>query len=183
MAQRAVFIPDPGKHLSFGTARPDPQRCHSEARPRRSVRSHQRLQGRGIYRRITGGRTRQPVPASRLRHGRTGPVPSGATGHQQQTVDFSVGAQDFVRSDGAVWRLLRNDRRARAQGFLNGLSGSARRGGEASRRICSPSRRTPPGQRPGPAREGKILPPSVKILRSAPGFPAKGECRAAPSSE
>jgi hypothetical protein len=34
---------------------------------------------------------------------------SGATGHQQQRVDFSVGAQDFVRADGVVWRLLRND--------------------------------------------------------------------------
>src|ERR687895_18745 len=49
---------------------------------------------------------------------------SGTTGHQQQTVDFSVGAQDFVRADGAVWRLLRNDIRARAPGFLNTLSGN-----------------------------------------------------------
>jgi hypothetical protein len=43
---------------------------------------------------------------------------SGATGHQQQTVVFSVGAKNFVRADGAVWRLLRNDIRARAQGIL-----------------------------------------------------------------
>ena len=46
--------------------------------------------------------------------GGQGQCRSGATGHQQQTVDFSVGAQDFVRADGAVWRLLRNDIRARA---------------------------------------------------------------------
>jgi hypothetical protein len=54
--------------------------------------------------------------------GGQGQYRSGATGHQQQTVDFSVGALDFVRADGAVWRLLRNDIRARAQGFLNTLS-------------------------------------------------------------
>jgi hypothetical protein len=50
--------------------------------------------------------------------GGQGQCRSGAAGHQQQTVDFSVGAPDFVRSDGAVWRLLRNDIRARAQGIL-----------------------------------------------------------------
>ena len=50
--------------------------------------------------------------------GGQGQCRSGTTGHQQQTVDFPVGAQEFVRSDGAVWRLLRNDIRARAQEIL-----------------------------------------------------------------
>jgi hypothetical protein len=49
--------------------------CHSEARPRHNLRSHQRLQGRGIQCRIAGGQTRQPALNSRLRHGQTGPVP------------------------------------------------------------------------------------------------------------
>ena len=51
------------------------QRCHSEARPRRSVLSHQRLQGRGIRCRIAGGQTRQPVHTPRPRYGWPGPVP------------------------------------------------------------------------------------------------------------
>jgi hypothetical protein len=96
--------------------------CHSEARPRRSRFSHQRLQGRGIYCRVAGGQTRQPSLHVRLRHRLTGPVPGRATGHQQQTVDFSVGAQVFVRADGAVWRLLRNDRGRECRRFLNTLS-------------------------------------------------------------
>jgi hypothetical protein len=48
--------------------------CHSEARPR-SLFSHQRLQGRGIYCRVAGGQKRQPPLHSRSRRRPTGPVP------------------------------------------------------------------------------------------------------------
>jgi hypothetical protein len=44
-----------------------PPGCHSEARASRSPFSHQRLQGRGIYRRIAEGQTRQPALDSRSR--------------------------------------------------------------------------------------------------------------------
>jgi hypothetical protein len=47
----------------------------------------------------------------------TSPGPGGTTGLQRQTVDFSAGAPGFVRADGAVWHLLRNDIGARAQGI------------------------------------------------------------------
>jgi hypothetical protein len=63
-----------------------------------------------------------------------GPCRSGAAGHPQQTMDFSVGAQAFGGADGAVWRLLRDVIRARAQGISERTLRDARgRTGEAGR--------------------------------------------------
>jgi hypothetical protein len=69
-----------------------------------------RLQGRGIYRRPAGGRTRQPAPYVRRRNRRTGPVRGVAAGHEETESRF------LGRAQAVVWRLVargalpRNDR-------------------------------------------------------------------------
>jgi hypothetical protein len=47
-------------------------------------RSRRGLQGRGIYCRLAGGRTRQPAPPPRRRNSRTGPVRGVATSHEER---------------------------------------------------------------------------------------------------
>ena len=70
---------------------------------RRRLLSHQRLQGRGIYLRICW-RADAAARAEFAVTTRQDRASAGAVcdGHEQQTVDFSAGAQDSERTDDAV---------------------------------------------------------------------------------
>jgi hypothetical protein len=101
-----------------------------------------------------------------------------ATGHQQQTVDFSVGAQIFVRAHGAVWRLLRNDGRRECREFLNTPERrrpAARDDALATKRLRDRSRRrfhhhrprrrgAPPRLRQDQDTTGTTLPSKMRIF-------------------
>jgi hypothetical protein len=119
----------PGSDVDVG-------RCHSEARPRRSLLHTRGCRAEESTVGLLEGRRGSPCLLRGYDTAGQGQCRSGATGHQQQTVDFSVGAQDFVRADGAAWRLLRNDRWARAQGLIKyALRGASEDGGGDSRAV------------------------------------------------
>ena len=81
-------------------------------RPGRAAigRSRRRLQGRGIYRRLVRGWTRQPAPAPRRRNSQTGSVWGVAAGHEEADSRFLGRAPGSVVRQGAGCALPRNDR-------------------------------------------------------------------------
>ena len=160
-----------------------PGRLSFRGRPHRTRPSLHPLQGRGIYSRPPGTRTREPAPSPRRRTRRTGPVRGAATGHEQPDGRFlsrrrSIGFGTVPR--GASFGMTDwGGASRRAHGFS-----PVRRQCDASRRASihlpptSPSsfgggaslserRGTPPG--PGRARSGPRHPRTPRPQAHPPG--------------